>query len=111
MMEVGLLIYKGYRGDYQYSHEDKVYHGKLLYINDLVNFESENENDIKKSFEEAVDDYLEFCKADGKEPNTCHVIDEETKTIAVPLIEYDHLLMVNKIWHKSKKSLKSYKIS
>lgn len=48
--------------------EDGVIFGKLLYINDLVTFESESVSEIQKSFEDAVDDYIEFCKECGKEP-------------------------------------------
>ena len=63
------MKYKGYDGSIQYSKEDGVYHGKIQNIDDLVNYESKKLKDIKEAFVKAVDDYLEFCKADGKEPN------------------------------------------
>ena len=38
-------------------------------INDLVDFECEDLKGVEKEFHEAVDDYLEFCKEVGKEPD------------------------------------------
>ena len=62
------LTYKGYVGTVEYSTEDDVFCGKIFGINDLVNFEGESVSEIKKAFEEAVDDYIETCKAIGKSP-------------------------------------------
>lgn len=64
-----ILEYKGYYAKVEYSSEDKVLFGKIEGINDLVNFESESTEGIEKEFRNAVDDYLEFCKEVGKEPD------------------------------------------
>jgi predicted HicB family RNase H-like nuclease len=62
------LSYKDYIGTVSYSSEDEVFYGKLEHINDLITFESENAHELKKAFEEAVDNYIEFCKEKGVEP-------------------------------------------
>lgn len=64
-----VLEYKGYYASVLFSAEDEVFYGKLLGIEDLVNFEGTSVKEIKKVFREAVDDYLETCKKIGKEPN------------------------------------------
>ncbi len=64
-----ILEYKGYYAKVEYSSEDKVLFGKIEGINDLVNFESESTEGIEREFQDAVDDYLEFCKDVGKEPD------------------------------------------
>lgn len=64
-----ILEYKGYYASLRFSSEDEVFYGKLLGIDDLVNFEGASVRDLKKAFHEAVDDYLETCKELGKEPN------------------------------------------
>ena len=64
-----LLIYNGYYASIHFSSEDEVFYGKLLGIDDLVNFEGSSVNELQKAFKEAVDDYLETCKELGKEPN------------------------------------------
>lgn len=63
-----ILNYKGYSAVIEYSAEDRVLCGKISGINDLVTFESENADGIEKEFHDAVDDYIEYCKEIGKEP-------------------------------------------
>lgn len=62
------MEYKGYYTSVLYDAEDQVLHGKIELINDLVTFEAERADEVKKAFHEAVDDYLEMCKALSKEP-------------------------------------------
>jgi predicted HicB family RNase H-like nuclease len=64
-----ILEYKGYYASLHFSSEDDVFYGKLLGIDDLVNFEGASVKELKKAFHEAVNDYLETCKELGKEPN------------------------------------------
>jgi predicted HicB family RNase H-like nuclease len=63
-----LLRYKGYSARPEYSAEDRIFYGKVLGINDLVDFQSENAKDLEDEFHKAVDDYLAFCQEVGKEP-------------------------------------------
>jgi predicted HicB family RNase H-like nuclease len=64
-----ILQYKDYIANVQFSAEDEVFYGKILGINDLVNFEGTTVKDLKKAFTEAVEDYLETCKELGKDPD------------------------------------------
>ena len=64
-----ILEYKGYYASLHFNSEDEVFYGKLLGIDDFVNFEGASVKDLKKAFHEAVEDYLETCKELGKEPN------------------------------------------
>jgi len=64
-----ILEYKGYYATLRFSSEDEVFYGKLLGIDDLVNFEGASVKELKKAFHETVDDYVETCKELGKEPN------------------------------------------
>lgn len=63
-----MLEYKGYYGSIDASIEDDILFGKLEFISALVNYEGETVQELKTAFEEAVDDYLETCKAKGYEP-------------------------------------------
>ncbi len=63
------LQYKGYYSNVNYSFEDGVLYGKIEGIDDLITFESESASEIEKEFQSAVDDYLEYCKEVGKEPD------------------------------------------
>jgi predicted HicB family RNase H-like nuclease len=64
-----ILQYKGYYASVHFSSEDEVFYGKILSIDDLVNFEGSSVKELKKAFHAAVDDYLETCEELGKEPN------------------------------------------
>ena len=64
-----ILQYKGYYASLHFSSEDDVFYGKLLGIDDLVNFEGASVKELKKAFHEAVEDYLVTCEELGKEPN------------------------------------------
>lgn len=63
-----VLEFKGYVGSVCFSSEDDVFHGKLEGIRDLVTYEGTDVESLKASFHEAVEDYLETCKAEGREP-------------------------------------------
>lgn len=67
-MKKDLMQYKGYSCRPEYSVDDHIFFGKILGIRDTVYFQSDSAKDIEREFHEAVDDYLEFCKEIGKEP-------------------------------------------
>ena len=52
-----ILKYKGYN----------LYYGWILDIKDLVDYNSETEDDIENQFRLAVDDYIEFKKEIGRD--------------------------------------------
>ena len=63
------LTYKGFIGSVAFSEKDGVFFGKIEGIDGLVNFEGESVKELVGAFHEAVDDYLEYCKAEGIEPH------------------------------------------
>ena len=62
------MHYKGYSAKPEYSVGDKLFYGKILGIDDLVDFCAETAQDVESEFRAAVDDYLAFCEEIGKEP-------------------------------------------
>ena len=63
------MKYKDYIGSVHYDGEDEIFHGRLEFIRDLVTFEGSDAKSLKKAFIEAVDDYLDFCAEQNKEPD------------------------------------------
>lgn len=61
-----ILQYKDFIGSVHFNADDEVFFGKIEGIEDLVSFEANNVIDLKKAFEEAVNDYLLLCKETGK---------------------------------------------
>lgn len=64
-----ILEYKGYHAKIEFNAETFTVRGKVEGINDFIDFESDNLADIQKEFRAAVDDYLDFCKEVGKQPD------------------------------------------
>jgi len=65
-----MMTYKGYHGSVHYSDDDRIFHGKIEFIRSLVSYEGTDVKSLRTAFEEAVDDYLELCKEEGKDPDT-----------------------------------------
>ena len=63
------MEYKGYRGAVHYSAEDRILHGRILGIEDVVNFEGADVDELEEAFHEAVDDYLALCEKLGRAPD------------------------------------------
>jgi predicted HicB family RNase H-like nuclease len=65
-----ILKYKGYEGTAELDVSLGVCRGKILFIDDLVTYQSKEVGALQAAFEAAVDDYLETCKELGREPQT-----------------------------------------
>ncbi|MEW6184632.1 MAG: type II toxin-antitoxin system HicB family antitoxin [Thermodesulfobacteriota bacterium] len=64
-----ILKYKGYTGSVVFDAEDKIFHGRALGLSSaLIGFEGATVIEIEKDFQAAVDDYLNMCADQGKEP-------------------------------------------
>jgi len=64
-----ILKYKDYIGTVEYSTEDAILFGKVIGVDDLISYQGTSVKELRTSFEDAVDDYLEICLEVGKEPN------------------------------------------
>ncbi|HOT75066.1 MAG TPA: type II toxin-antitoxin system HicB family antitoxin [Candidatus Wallbacteria bacterium] len=63
-----VLTYKEFIGVIHFSSKDDMFYGKIEGINDLVTFEGNSVSELKNSFKEPVDDYIELCQKAKKEP-------------------------------------------
>jgi predicted HicB family RNase H-like nuclease len=61
-------MHKGYIAKIEFDNDDKVLHGRILGIRDVITFESESVEGAITAFEESVDDYLAFCEERNEEP-------------------------------------------
>jgi predicted HicB family RNase H-like nuclease len=63
-----MMEYKGYFGTVHYNDEDQTFYGKIEHIRSLVSYEGQDATTLRASFEEAVEDYLELCQEQNREP-------------------------------------------
>lgn len=62
------LAYKGFVGTVDYDEEDEIFYGKLVDVNAHVLYHGTSASDVQAAFEEAVDDYLDYCEETGHPP-------------------------------------------
>lgn len=63
-----ILKYKGYEGTAELDMSRKVCRGKILFISDLVTYESDSPSSLQSAFEDAVEDYIETCEILCRKP-------------------------------------------
>lgn len=64
-----VLTRKGYSAKVEFDAADRIFHGRIAGIRDVVSFHADTVDGLIAAFEEAVDDYLEACADFGKKPD------------------------------------------
>lgn len=64
-----LLEYQGYQGSVEFSSDDKILFGKILFIDSLIMYHGESVNKLEQAFHTAINEYLAHCAKNNKEPN------------------------------------------
>lgn len=64
-----VMVYNGYHGSIEFSLEDEILFGRVLYIRDVVVYQGSALSELRRAFMEAVDSYLADCREEGLEPN------------------------------------------
>lgn len=63
------MKYKNFEAAVSYDEEAEIFHGEVVNTRDVITFQGKSVEELKKEFEESVEDYLEFCRERGEEPN------------------------------------------
>ena len=63
-----MMEYKGYLGDVIFDSEAHIFHGEIINTRDVITFQGKSVDELEKAFQDSVDDYLDWCKEDGIEP-------------------------------------------
>ena len=63
-----MMNYKNYVANVTFDDEAEVFHGEVINTKDVITFQGSSVKELKKEFELSVNDYLEFCKERGEEP-------------------------------------------
>jgi predicted HicB family RNase H-like nuclease len=62
------MTYKGYAARIEYSDEDGCFVGRVAGIRDIITFDGESVEELRRAFEEALDFYLTTCAKRGETP-------------------------------------------
>lgn len=60
--------YKGFTGTIEFDQDDRVFHGRVVGIRDIVTYEADNADDLVQAFQDSVDDFLEDYAERGEDP-------------------------------------------
>jgi predicted HicB family RNase H-like nuclease len=63
------MKYKRYEAIVEFDAEDRVFHGRVAGLRDVVTFEGDSVEALERAFQESVDDYLALCKEQGQAPD------------------------------------------
>lgn len=64
-----MMNYKGYSAQVTYDDEAEIFHGEIFEIKDVVTFQSSSASELRKAFQDSVDDYLAFCEKRNEAPD------------------------------------------
>jgi len=62
------MEYKGYMGVIEFDQEIDLFHGTVINTSDVITFYGASVPELKKEMRQSVDEYLEFCREQGREP-------------------------------------------
>lgn len=63
-----MIEYKGYVGVFEFDPEIDSFHGTVIDTNDIITFYGSSIAELREEMEKSVEQYLEFCREQGREP-------------------------------------------
>ncbi len=64
-----MLEYKGYRAEVEFDDSVRAFVGYVIDTRDQITFQATSVDELEVEFRRSVDDYLEWCKSDGVDPD------------------------------------------
>jgi predicted HicB family RNase H-like nuclease len=62
------MRYLGYESHVEYNKDTKLLHGEVIGLKDVITFQADCVEDLEKEFHVFVDEYLKYCKEEGRTP-------------------------------------------
>ena len=63
------MEYQGYLSRVEFDDEANIFHGEVINIRDVVTFQGKSVDELRKAFEDSMDDYLAFCAERREKPD------------------------------------------
>lgn len=63
------MKYKEYEAVIEYDEVDRLFFGRVINTQDVISFDGTTVEELQQSFKAVIDEYLEDCKKEGKEPD------------------------------------------
>ena len=62
------MNYKNYEAAVDFDSDIEMFHGTVINTRDVISFYGKSVAELKREFKNSVDDYIDFCKKRGEEP-------------------------------------------
>lgn len=63
-----VMEYNGYHAKVEYDDKDNIFVGTVLGLNDTLAFHGKSVDELRNSFKNCIEDYIDLCKEIGKQP-------------------------------------------
>ena len=63
------MTYRGYEAVVEFDDQANIFHGGVINTRDVITFQGTSVPELKQAFKDSVEDYLEFCRKRGEEPD------------------------------------------
>ena len=63
-----MMEYKGYFAKVEFDDKANAFYGEIINLRDVITFEGETVESLRKAFNDSVEDYLAFCSERGEAP-------------------------------------------
>jgi predicted HicB family RNase H-like nuclease len=63
-----MMEYKGYLGHIEFDDQAGIFHGEVMNTRDVITFQGASVSELRKAFRESIEDYLDFCRRRGEDP-------------------------------------------
>ncbi len=67
-MLTNILNYKGYYAEFGYDDSADAFHGRVIGLNDVIDFYGRTIDELKAELRTSVDEYIDWCREEGEEP-------------------------------------------
>ncbi|MFM7316998.1 MAG: type II toxin-antitoxin system HicB family antitoxin [Isosphaeraceae bacterium] len=64
-----MIEYKGYIGKVTFDENAGIIHGEVINTRDVITFQGDSVAEVINAFHESIDDYIDFCKSRGENPD------------------------------------------
>ncbi|MDQ2745736.1 MAG: type II toxin-antitoxin system HicB family antitoxin [Acidobacteriota bacterium] len=63
------MNYKDFEATVEFDEDAEIFHGEVVNVRDIITFQGSSVEELKQAFEDSVEDYLEFCRERGEQPD------------------------------------------
>jgi predicted HicB family RNase H-like nuclease len=67
-VDLATIEHKGYVARIELDEDEKILHGRVINISDVVTFEASSAPQLLREFRRSMEDYFSFCRKRGEEP-------------------------------------------